>query len=132
LISSWLRECEKAVPKFYFIGHKYNDRVFVAIDILTEVPLDVIVYDPIAFPPKKGEIAMGTLIPLGGGLHFPIVDFYHFDYDARKAIASYFHHYYEKHLKSSTMYEAFIHVLSVMLQIERIIFMENQGKSSSK
>ncbi|WP_066062183.1 hypothetical protein [Neobacillus soli] len=131
-ISSWLRECEKAVPKFYFIGHKYNDRVFVAIDILTEKPLDVVVYDPAAISPKKGEIAMGTLIPLGGGLHFPIVDFYHFDYGAREAMASCLHHHFDKYLKTSTMHVAFFHVLSVMLQIERIIVTENKEKLSSK
>jgi hypothetical protein len=83
------------------------------------------VYDPTAMPPKKGEIAMGILIPLGGGLHFPIIDFYHFDYEAREAIASRLHHHYDKHLKNSTLHEAFIHVASVMLQIERIIHMKN-------
>jgi hypothetical protein len=131
-IKSWLRECIKAVPKFYYIGHQYNDRSFVAIDILTHKPLDVIVYDPTAIPPKKGEIAMGTLIPLGGGLHFPIIDFYHFDYEAREAMASCLHHHYDKFLKDSTLKEAFIHVLSVMLQIESIIFKQNQEKLSSK
>jgi hypothetical protein len=131
-IKSWLRECNKAVPKFYFIGHQYNDRYFVAIDILTQKPLEVIVYDPTAIPPTRGEIAMGTLIPLGGGLYFPIVDFYHFDYEAREAMASCLHHHYDKFLKKSTLKEAFIHVLSVMLQIERTIFMQNQEKSSSK
>ncbi|WHY64967.1 hypothetical protein [Neobacillus sp. SuZ13] len=89
-------------------------------------------YDPIAIPPKQGEIAMGTLIPLGGGLFFPIIDFYHFDYEAREAMASCIHHHYEKHLKTSSMKEAFFHVVSVMLQIERIIFMQNQEKSTSK
>jgi hypothetical protein len=131
-IKSWLRECNKVVPKFYFVGHKYNDRFFVAIDILTQEPLEVIVYDPTAIPPKQGEIAMGTLIPLGGGLFFPIVDFYHFDYEAREAMASCMHRHYEKYLKTSSMKEAFFHVLSVMLQIERIIFMKNQETSSSK
>jgi hypothetical protein len=128
IIISWLRECNKAIPKFYFVGHKYIDRCFVAVDILTQKPLDVLVYDPTAVPPKKGEIAMGTLIPLGGGLHFPIVDFYHFDYEAREAMASCLHQHYDKFLKTSSMKEAFIHVLSVMLQIERTIFMQNQEK----
>ncbi|WP_144548309.1 hypothetical protein [Bacillus sp. X1(2014)] len=131
-IKSWLRECKNVVPKFYFIGHKYNDRTFVAIDILTHESLDVIVYAPIAIPPKQGEIAMGTLIPLGGGLFFPIIDFYHFDYEAREAMSSCIHHHYEKHLKTSSMKEAFFQVVSVMLQIERIIFMQNQEKSTSK
>jgi hypothetical protein len=131
-IKSWLRECNKVVPKFYFIGHKYNDRSFVAIDILTHESLEIIVYDPTAIPPKEGEIAMGTLIPLGGELYFPIVDFYHFDYEAREAMASCLHHHYEKHLKTSSMKEAFFHVVSVMLQIERMIFMKNQEAYSSK
>jgi len=131
-ITSWLRQCDKAVPKFYFIGHKYNDHVFVAIDILTEEPLDVMVFDATAVPPKQGEIAIGILIPLGGGLYFPIVDFYHFDYQAREAMASCLHYHYEKNLKTSNMHEAFLHVLSVMLQIERIIFMEEQEKLTTK
>lgn len=125
---SWLRECAKAVPKFYYVGHKYNDHVFVAIDVLEEKPLDVIVYDPAASPPEKGEFAMGMLIPLGGGLYFPIVDFYHFDYQAREAMASCLHHHYHKYLEDSTLHEAFIHVLSVMLQIERIIFTKEKEK----
>lgn len=129
-ITSWLKECNRAVPKFYFVGHKYNDRAFVAIDIMAEETMDVIVNDPTAVPVKKGEIVAGTLLPLGGGLFFPIVDFYHFDYKAREAMASCIHHHYERYLKTSTLHEAFIHVLSVMLQIEKIISME-QGKASS-
>ena len=131
MIKSWLRECAKAVPKFYFVGHKYNDRELVMIDIMEEETLDVIVYDPQAIPPIKGEIVMGTLIPLGGGLHFPIIDFYHFDFEAREAIANCLHHYYEKYLKNSTMHEAFIHVLSAMLQIESLIRIEKQTNTTS-
>jgi hypothetical protein len=119
LLLSWLRECGKATPKFYFVGYKYNDRVLVLIDILEEKPLDVIVCDPFAIPPKKGEIVMGTLFPLGGGLYSVFNDFYHFDYDAREPIAACIHHYYNNYLKNSTMQEAFIHVLSAMLQIEK-------------
>jgi hypothetical protein len=70
------------------------------------------VYDPTAVPPKKGEIAMGTLLPLGGELFFPIVDFYHFDYEAREAMASCLHHHYDKFLKTTSLNEVFIHVLS--------------------
>lgn len=57
----------------------------------------------------QGEIAMGTLIPLGGGLFFPIVDFYHFDFETREAMASCLHHHYEKYLKTSSMKETFFH-----------------------
>lgn len=123
-MKSWLRECEKGVSKFYFIGHKYNDRCFVVVDILTSEPLDVIVCDPTAVPPKRGELAAGTLLPLGGGLYFPIVDFYHFNYNAREAMASCLHQHYDKYLKNLPIHEAFLHVLSVMLQIENTINLE--------
>jgi hypothetical protein len=130
IIISWLRECAKAIPKFYHVGYKYNDRVLIVTDILEEETLNVIVYDQLAIPPIKGEIVMGTLIPLGGGLFFPIIDFYHFDFEARKDIAMHLHYYYDKHLKTSTMHEAFIHVLSAMLQIERFVFIDNQENTS--
>ncbi len=127
ILISWLRECDKVVPKFYFIGHKYNENFFVAIDILAEETLDVIVYDPTAIPPITGELAFGTLIPLGGGLFFPIIDLYHFDYEARQDIANHLHFYFDKHLKKSPMHEAFIHVLLAMLQIETFVFRKSQG-----
>ena len=131
-ITSWLKECNRAVPKFYYVGHTYNDRAFVAIDVLAEETMDVVIYDPTACPVKKGEFIAGTLLPLGGGLFFPIVDFYHFDYQAREAMASCIHHHYEKYLKTSTLHEAFIHVLSVMLQIEKIISKEQANATSGK
>ncbi|MGP4107990.1 hypothetical protein [Virgibacillus sp. L01] len=125
LITSWLREWDKAVPKFYYVGYKYNDRVLVLIDMLTTKTIDVMVYDPTAVPPKTGEIVMGTLIPIGDALYFPIIDFYHFDYASRKEIAVTFDHHHKNHMKDATIYEAFIHVLSVLLQIERIVPMKN-------
>lgn len=125
LITSWLREWDKAVPKFYHVGYKYNDRVFVVTDLLTAKTLDVIVYAPYAVPPKKGEIVMGTLLPIGDALYFPIIDFYHFDFEAREEIARHIIHYYQKHLKTTTMHEAFIHVLSAVLHVERIVHSEN-------
>lgn len=128
ILISWLKECKKAIPKFYYVGYKHNDRALVLVDILTEKTIDAVVYDPMAIPPQKGEIAMGTLIPLGNGLYFPIIDFYHFQFEARKDIAMHLQYYYEKHLKTSTMHEAFIHVLSAMLQIEKIISTENTSK----
>lgn len=130
ILISWLRECDKVVPKFYHVGYKFNDRVLVVTDFLTEKTLNVIVHDPLAIPPKKGEIVMGTLIPLGDNLFFPIIDFYHFSYEARRDIAMNLHHYFYKHLKTSPMHEAFIHVLSAMLQIERFITIENQENAS--
>ncbi|MCM3567618.1 hypothetical protein [Neobacillus mesonae] len=120
-IAAWLRECMKMVPKFYFIGHKYNNRTFIAVDILTHTTLEVMVFDPKAVPPKRGELAMGMLMPLGGGLYFPIVDFYHFDYKSREAIASCFHYHHHKYSKNAGEHETFLHVLSVMLQIEKMI-----------
>jgi hypothetical protein len=131
ILISWLRECGKAVPKFYFIGYKFNDRFLVAIDILTEESIEIMVFDPLAIPPKQGEIAFGTLIPLGGGSYFPIIDFYHFDLGARQEIASHLKYYYDMHLKTSPMHEVFIYVLTAMLQIERFVLIENQETASS-
>ena len=126
VIISWLKEWEKAVTKFYYVGYKYNDQVLVLVDILTEQTVDVIVYDRDAIPPKQGEIVMGTLIPIGAGLYFPIIDFYHFEYEARVPIAQSVKHYYDQYLKSCTMQEAFLHVLSDTLQIENIILTEKK------
>jgi hypothetical protein len=125
ILISWLRECSKSIPKFYFVGHKYNDRVLALIDILDEKILDVTIYSPNAVKPQQGEIVMGTLLPLGDGLYFPIIDFYHFDFKARDSISSCLLSHYEKHLKSSSVHEAFIHVLSSMLQIEEKILNGN-------
>ncbi len=121
ILLSWLRECDKVVPKFYYVGYKHNNRSYVVIDMLEEKPLEVIVLDPSAVPPEKGEIAMGILIPIGDSLYIPIVDFYHFNPNATQEIAMHLHYYYEKHLKTSSMYAAFLHVLSSMLQIEKIL-----------
>jgi hypothetical protein len=131
ILMSWLKECKKAIPKFYHVGYKYNERVLIVTDILEGKTLNVTVHDPRAIPPKIGEIVMGTLILLGDGLYFPIIDFYHFDYEARQEIANHIFHYYDKHLKTSSMHEAFIHVLSAMLQIERFVSIDNQEEASS-
>ncbi|MDR6999764.1 hypothetical protein J2Y67_002219 [Neobacillus niacini] len=132
VIVSWLKESWKASPKFYYVGYKFNDRFFVVVDILTEKTIDVLVCDPLATPPKNGEIVMGTLIPLGNGLHAPIVDFYHFDYKARIEIVRHLHYYYNRYSKNLTPHETFLHVLSAMLQIERLIFIETQEKIPPK
>lgn len=124
-IISWLKEWEKAIPKFYYVGYKESDRVLVLVDIITNEMIDVIVHDPFAVAPKKGEVVMGTLIPIGNNVCFPIVDFYHFNLEASQYIFKHLHFYYEKHLKERTLLEAFIHVLSIALQIEKII--ENES-----
>lgn len=125
LIISWLREWKKALPKFYYVGYKYNDRVLVLMDMLSTETLDVIVYDSLAIPPKKGEIVMGTLIPLGDALYFPIIDFYHFDIEASQEIARHVNSSFDRHLKTSTHLESFIHILSEVLQIERMNDLKN-------
>lgn len=55
ILISWLKECGKAIPKFYFVGYKYNERVLVVMDTLEGKPLNIIVYDPLAIPPKKAK-----------------------------------------------------------------------------
>jgi hypothetical protein len=128
ILISLLRECQKSISKFYFVGYKFNDYNLVVMDILDEKPLNVTILDPLAIAPRQGEIVMGTLLPLGYGLFTPIIDFYHFDYEARKDIVMCIHHYHDQHLNTSSMHDAFIHVLSAMLQIERLVFLEQQEK----
>lgn len=116
IIKSWLREWDKAIPSFYFVGQKYSDRAAVVVNTLTQETLDVILFDPESIPFTNGEIIMGTLIPIGDELYFPILDFYHFEMEARRDIAQYIHYAHEK--KNSSIYEAFIHILSAALQLE--------------
>lgn len=123
-MASWLEKCDKSVPKFYFIGHKYNERHFLVIDLLTQDLSEVTICHSNPISPNRGDVVVGTLLPLGGGLYFPIVDFYCFDYEAREAIASCFQHHYDKYSKCSSPHETFLHVLSVMLKIEKIILTE--------
>ncbi len=131
LIISWLKKWEKATTKFYYVGYKYNDRTLVLIDILTEETLDVVVYDRNATPPQKGEIVVGTLLPIGNGQYFPILDFYHTDYEAREHIATLLQPYYQRYPKNSTEQEAFLHVLSAVLQVEWMI-REEEGEVIDK
>lgn len=121
LIISWLKEWEKAIPTFYYVEYIYHEQVIVVVDIYTKETLDVIVYDPTATPAKKGEIVMGTLLPIGNRLYFPILDFYHFDLEASKDIAIYLTYYHEKHAQNPSDYEAFIRVLSKVLQVEELV-----------
>jgi hypothetical protein len=117
---SWLREFSKAQPKFYEVIEIHYNRFFIVRDILENQAIEVMVYDPIAVPPKLGEIVIGTLLPIGGGIFFPVNDFYHFDFEVRKVIEKNLPIYYDKLLKKSNEHEAFIHVLSAMLQMESI------------
>jgi hypothetical protein len=94
---------------------------FFVIDILEDKMLNVVLNDPAAVSPKEGELVVGTLIPYGEELYFPVTDFYHFDYDAREVMGGTFRFYYDKYLQSHSLSASFIHVLSVMLQIERRI-----------
>lgn len=131
-VKSWLRECSKQIPKFYYVLSIFSNRKLSVMDIMTQEILDVVICEPLSTPPIQGEVILGTLMPMGGGLHFPVVDFYHFDYEAREKIVPLLGYYYDKYLKNSTMHEAFIHVLSTMLQIERIVCLDNLENTSSK
>jgi len=131
-IQSWLREWDHAYPKFYYVGYKYNDGAFFVIDPLEEKKHDVIIRIPNAIPPNQGEIVMGTLIPYSQSLYSPITDFYRFDYEAREAIGGTFKYHYNRYLKLYSKAEAFIHVLSVMLQIEQLVYEKNKGMNKNE
>ncbi len=121
ILESWMRTFDQAVTKFYAIVYKFNDDVLIVMDMLEEKLIDVIVVDPLAVPVKVGEVVVGTLMPMGDGLYFPVTDFYHFDYEARKDMGVHFHPLFAHQLQTSPMYEAFIYVLSAMLHIEKTV-----------
>lgn len=120
---SWLRECKRATPKFYRVGDLHNNEVLDVTELLTKETFEVLIEVSQVISPIKGEIVIGTLLPLGAHLFFPVTDFYHFDYKARVVIAQNLHYYFDKHLKESNIHEAFINVLSAMLQIERMVLL---------
>lgn len=121
IMESWIKSFDQAITKFYYIVHKFNDHVLVVMDMLEEKLIDVIVVDPLAVTIRVGEVVIGTLMPMGNGLYFPVTDFYHFNYEARKDLGVHFHQYFAQQLQTSPMYEAFIYVLSTMLHIERTV-----------
>ncbi|MCA0972138.1 hypothetical protein LCM20_16140 [Halobacillus litoralis] len=114
---SWLKEWTSIAHRFYFVGSKLSDRVLVLVDMITEQPVDVVVCDPHAVTPVQGSIVAGALVPLGDDLYFPIVDFYHFEYEARRPLGIAIRHYYPLYEKT-TPHETFMDVLSIALQIE--------------
>jgi hypothetical protein len=121
ILESWMKTFDQAITKFYYIVHKFNNHVLVVMDMLEDKLIDVIVVDPLAVPIRVGEVVIGTLMPMGNGLYFPVTDFYHFDYEARKDMGVHFRQYFAQQLQTSPMYEAFIYVLSAMLHIERTV-----------
>jgi hypothetical protein len=120
---SWLREFNRAQPKFYQVTKKHNDCSFVVTDILTGGRLEVIVHEEHAVRPLEKEVIVGTLLPIGGGVFFPVTDFYHFDIAAGSGIVKNLQYYYDVNSQDSPEHEVFIHVLSSMLQLERMIFL---------
>lgn len=131
ILESWMKTFDQTVTKFYAIVYKFNDDVLIVMDMLEEKLIDVIVVDPLAVPVKVGEVVIGTLMPMGDGLYFPVTDFYHFDYEARKDMGVHFHQLFAQQLQTSPMYEAFIYVLSTMLHIEKTVSDASSAKIDS-
>ncbi|RDY71390.1 hypothetical protein ACJA3J_21090 [Halobacillus sp. SY10] len=131
LMKAWLEEWEKASPKFYYIGHKFGANAFVAVDMETEETVEVVMIDRRVKEPEKGSIAVGTLIPMGNALYFPVTGFYYFDPEVSKELARPLMYHYEKHMEASPVLEGFVHVLSIALQIERMILEKTTPSSLS-
>ncbi|WP_394219155.1 hypothetical protein [Halobacillus trueperi] len=131
LTKAWLEEWEKAVPKIYYIGHKFGANAFVAVDMETEESVEVIMIDGKMKEPEKGSIAVGTLIPMGNALYFPVTSFYCFDPEVSKEMARPLMYHYEKHIEQSLGLEGFVRVLSIALQIERMILEKDTPSSPS-
>lgn len=120
-ILSWLDEWKKAVPSFYFVGYKYDDQNFVLIDSRTRESFDVMIFDLDIASLEKGDIVLGTLLPIGDELYFPITEFYRFHSSANEDVAQAIYHSFDEISKNSTQLQAFIHIVSIALQIEEMI-----------
>lgn len=125
LIYHWLREWEKAVPNFYRIDFKYNHREWLVTNLLTDEIVEVMVRDTHTIPALTGEIVMGTLIPIGNRIYFPIVDFYHFDFSVKEEITVHLQKNYHQYIKESPFYEAFFRILSEVLEMEQVMIRGN-------
>ncbi len=125
ILISWLREFTNAMPQFYQVEDNNDEGSVVLTDVLTEKTFNVMANDSQTIPMKQGEIIMGTLLPIGGSLFFPATAFYHFDFHANIAIAINVKYYYEMYSNISDIHEAFIHILSAVLQVEKILSLEN-------
>ncbi|MGR9048127.1 hypothetical protein ACQ4XT_05850 [Halobacillus faecis] len=121
LMKSWLEEWEKATPKVYYIGDKFGANAFVAVDMLTDETVEVVLIDRKMKVPEKGSIAVGTLIPMGDALYFPVTAFYCIVPEVSKEMIRPLLSHYKKHLEASPVLEGFVHVLSIALQMERMI-----------
>lgn len=132
LMKSWLGEWEKATPKLYYIGEKFGANAFAAVDMMTDETVDVVLIDRKVKEPEQGSIAVGTLIPMGDALYFPVTGFYCFDPEVSKEIARPLLYHYKKELVESPVLEGFVHVLSIALQMERMILEKTTPSSPLK
>ncbi|MBA2176202.1 hypothetical protein H0266_14995 [Halobacillus locisalis] len=116
--TSWLRECERALPKFYYVADPLDGDVIRVLDLESKTYRFVYVNDSEAEKAQKGALLAGMLIPLGKGLHTTFFDFYHFEYveDILAVIAK---ASYQDHKQHSSPYEAFFLALSETLQMDR-------------
>ncbi len=115
--TSWLKECERVLPKFYYVDEPLDGDVIRVLDLESKEYRFVYVNDSVAVKAKKGGLLAGMLIPLGKGLHTTFFDFYHFEFidDRLPAIAQ---ATYEQKRQQTSPYDAFFLSLSVALQMD--------------
>ncbi len=115
---SWLKEWNKSIPTFYYVGHIFSDHHFILVDIFKEETVEVIILDPHMAPLEKGEILFGMLLPIGGSNYFPIDYFYHFDLRVNREIATYISDHCHTYSKKYNIYDAILRLIAETLELE--------------
>lgn len=128
LIISWLREWNKAVPTFYYVSHKSTDHHLILVDLFQEEIKKVIIIHENITPIQEGEIVLGTLLPIGGNMYFPIVDFYHFEQRANSDVAAYIHEKFQQQDQNKDIHNLILEMMNVAITIEGYILSEEENK----
>jgi len=125
IIPAWLNEWGKAVPKFYLIRNKYDQKKYIFEDILNRKEVEVSLNSEDLYY-YEGALIVGTLIPIGNSVYFPVVDFYDFTYETSVEILTHILFYYKNYYETTTsVYQLFLHLFSAALQIENQIIGDN-------
>lgn len=119
IIISWLHELNSSTPGFYQIGRKLDDMTFILTNLLTNENINVMIDKDMEIP-ELDTVVFGTIFPIGANVYHPFTTFFPFNYITRVAIKKNLSRYYRIHKDAGNKYETIIHVLSAMLEIERL------------
>ncbi|MET3683174.1 hypothetical protein ABID56_001265 [Alkalibacillus flavidus] len=121
ILRSWLQEWRNVQPSFYYIYEPFGGNAHVAIDILTETPLEIFYPVPSFTMPQEKSIVTGILLPFCDGLYFPLTDLYPFDMDVRDDIIRHARPIYDQLNHEPNHLERFLLTFSSLLRLEHLI-----------